>query len=69
MELNRLKSTGKAKGSEGFLKTKYNKVKDFFYPATNERRKERFGQYKDLGMFFAAIITVVLLEDKIKSAL
>ena len=44
-------------------------MKDYFYPPTQDRKKERMAQYKDLAMFLAAILIIAKFEDKIKAYL
>lgn len=35
-------------------------------PPTNDKRKERYGQYKDFGLFLGAIAVVAYFQDDIK---
>jgi|JI10StandDraft_1071094.scaffolds.fasta_scaffold130703_1 hypothetical protein len=55
--------------SQGFVKKNYNKVKNWILPPTSDQRKQRIDQYKDLGLFLAAVAAVAIFEDKIKSFL
>ena len=55
-------------GNTGW-KAKYSQLKNWLYPATKDKRKERMGQYKDLSIFLGSILAVVIFEDKIKNFL
>ena len=67
MELSTFVSGSRSQG--GPVKTYYNKVKNFLYPPTKERNKERMGQYKDLAIFAGSIIMVCIFEERIKGFL
>lgn len=73
MDLSKFKNSSRisAQKSErhGFLTKNYTRAKYWFYPPTTEKRKERFSQYKDFGMFIGAVIVIMTFEDKIKSFL
>jgi hypothetical protein len=52
-------STGKPKKSN-FLKSKIASIKNWVYPPTTTGRTQRMQQYKDLSIFFGAIIATAL---------
>lgn len=71
MDLSKFKNSVEKKpdNKQGFLTKNYYKAKYWFYPPTVDRRKERFSQYKNFGVFLGSILFVVVFEDKIKNFL
>ena len=66
MDLRNFKeSTRPAMNKAGFLERNYTRVKYWLMPPTNEKRKERYGQYKDLAIFAGAVLTVAYFQESI----
>lgn len=51
------------------MKKNFYRLKYWLLPPTTDRRKERIEQYKDLGIFIAAVAVVAVFEDRIKNFL
>lgn len=66
MDLRNFKeSTRAAPNKAGFLHREYTRIKYWLLPPTNDKRKERFAQYKDLAIFAGAVLTVAYFEERI----
>jgi hypothetical protein len=66
MDLKNFKETTRVSANKaGFLHREWVRVKYWFVPPTNEKRKERFTQYKDFAIFAGAILVVTVFEDRI----
>lgn len=69
------KFTNKNRGSNAtqqesnFVKKNFYRLKYWLLPPTTDRRKERIEQYKDLGLFIAAVAVIAIFEDRIKNFL
>ena len=59
MDLSNFKeSTRPGANKASFLHREYTRLKYWFMPPTNDKRKERFAQYKDLAIFAGAVLAV-----------
>lgn len=59
MDLSKFKETTRPDSNKaGFLHREFTRLKYWFVPPTNDKRKERFAQYKDFAIFTGAIVTV-----------
>lgn len=66
MDLRNFKeSTRPAAGKASYLHREWTRLKYWVMPPTNERRKERIAQYRDLAIFTGAILTVSYFQDRI----
>lgn len=66
MDLRSFKeSTRPAAQKASFLERNYTRAKYWLVPPTNEKRKERYAQYKDLAIFVGAALTVAYFQDSI----
>ena len=66
MDLTKFRETTRpAQHKAGFMHRQWARIKYWVVPPTNEKRKERFGQYKDFAICAGAILTVAYFEDKI----
>lgn len=66
MDLRNFKeSTRPAANKAGFFHRELTRIKYWLLPPTNDKRKERFAQYKDLAIFTGAIVAVAIFEEKI----
>ena len=66
MDLKNFKeSTRPAAKKASFIHREWTRLKYWIVPPTNDKRKERFGQYRDFAIFAGAIVTVALFEEKI----
>jgi len=64
-----LKASSVKGKKNNFLKSKVDSIKNWIYPPTTTGRTQRMQQYKDLSIFFGAILVTALFEDKIRSYL
>ena len=69
MDLSAFHSGARSQSKGSGIKAKMTVAKNWLYPITKDKRKERMGQYKDLGIFIGAIITVAIFEGKIRTFL
>lgn len=63
------KSQSSVSSHHGYLYKKWNQIKLWLLPSTSERRSQRIGQIKSLGIFISAITVIALYEDKIREIL
>lgn len=66
MDLSAFHSGARSQSKGAGIKAKFTAAKNWLYPITKDKRKERMGQYKDLSIFFGAIIAIAIFEEKIK---
>jgi hypothetical protein len=68
MDLRNFKeSTRPGANKAGFWHREFTRIKYWLVPPTNDKRKERFAQYKDFAIFTGAILAVSFFEDKISN--
>lgn len=53
----------------GFLKKNYYRLKYWMLPPTQDKRKERFNQYQNLGIFVGSVLVVAYFEETISKFL
>lgn len=70
MDLSKFKESSKpdVKKSNIFT-TQFNNAKNWILPPTNDKRKERLGQYKDIGIFVGSIAFVAYFKESISQFL
>ena len=67
MDLSKFRETTRVDNKKaGFLRRELTRLKYWFLPPTNDKRKERYGQYKDFTIFLGAALAVAFFEEKIK---
>jgi hypothetical protein len=70
MDLRNFREASKpAKGKAGFFSQAYKSVKDWAVPPTNDKRKERYSQYKDFALFATAAAVVTYFQEDISRLL
>jgi hypothetical protein len=66
MDLSKFRESTRPVGNKAsFIHREWTRIKYWVLPPTNEKRTERFGQYRDFSIFLGAIVLVALTEDKI----
>jgi hypothetical protein len=70
MDLSNFRETTRVDNKKaGFLHREFTRLKYWILPPTNDKRKERFGQYRDFALFLGVTATVAFFEDRISSLL
>jgi hypothetical protein len=70
MDLSNFKESSRpASNKAGFLHREFTRLKYWILPPTNDKRKERFAQYRDFGLFLGVTAAVVIFEEAISNAL
>jgi len=70
MDLSNFRETTRpANNKAGFLHREFTRLKYWILPPTNDKRKERYAQYKDFGIFIGVIALVAVFEEQISSLL
>jgi len=70
MDLSNFKESSRpANNKAGFFHREFTRLKYWILPPTNGKRKERFSQYRDFGIFLGVTAAVVIFEEAISSAL
>ena len=66
MDLKNFKeSTRPAVGKASALHREWTRVRSWFLPPTNDKRKQRFDQYRDLALCAGAVLAVAYFEERI----
>jgi len=70
MDLRNFKESNKpdVKKSNIFV-SQFKNAKNWILPPTNDKRKERLGQYKDLSIFVGSIAVVIYFKESISQFL
>lgn len=59
MDLRNFRETSRpAVNKSGFFEKQFARLKYWVLPPTNDKRKERYTQYQDVGLFIGAIAVV-----------
>ena len=67
MDLQTFKeSTRPAAGKASAMHREWTRLKYWFVPATHDKRKERFTQYRNFAIFGGAIVAVTCFEERIR---
>jgi hypothetical protein len=70
MDLRNFKEASKAtKSKTGFFSLTYKSAKDWLLPPTNDKRKERYSQYKDFALFATVAAVVTYFQEDISRLL
>jgi hypothetical protein len=70
MDLRNFKESSRpAANKAGFTERTFTRVKQWFLPPTSDKRKERFGQYRDFAIFVGAVGVVSYFQDNISKFL
>jgi hypothetical protein len=61
MDLSNFRESSRpANNKAGFLQREFTRLKYWILPPTNDKRKERFDQYKNLAIFIGVTATVAI---------
>lgn len=70
MDLSKFKESNKSDVKKSnVVISQLNNVKNWILPPTNDKRKERLGQYKDIGIFVGSIGLVIYFKESISQFL
>jgi hypothetical protein len=70
MDLRNFRESSKpTKGKTNFFSQTYKSAKDWVLPPTNDKRKERYSQYKDFGLFLTAAAVITYFQEDISRLL